>query len=275
MIGLIAGWGRFPVLFAQRATQLGHSVCGIGLKGLASEELRSACTEYHSIGIAKMGRVWRTLLRAGVRDIVLAGKIHKAALLKPRLWMHMIPDWATFRFWYFHRRQDNKDDTLLLGVISEMERRGMRCVSALDYCPELLVKPGVLTRRPPTVQEMEDIQFGWQLAKEMGRLDVGQSVAIRSKAVLAVEAIEGTDRAIRRAGELSQGNPFCVVKVAKPQQDRRFDMPTIGLSTIESLYESGGRALAVEAGETIVVDEPEVILRADRYGIAIVSLKAA
>jgi UDP-2,3-diacylglucosamine hydrolase len=275
MIGLIAGWGRFPVVFAERARALGHRVCCIGLKGLAPNELGDVCAEYHSVSIAKFGRVWRTLQRAGVRDVVLAGKIHKAALLKPRLWLDMVPDWATVRFWYLRRRRDNRDDTLLLSVIEEMERWGLHCASALDYCPELLVKPGTLTKRTPTVAELDDVKFGWDLAKEMGRLDVGQSVAVRSKAVLAVEAIEGTDRAIARAGELARGARFVVVKVAKPQQDRRFDMPTIGISTIESMHAAGGEVLAVEAGQTIVVDEADVISLADHYGISIVSLKAA
>lgn len=275
MIGLIAGWGRFPVLFADRARALGHQVCCVGLKGLASAELRDCCAEHHTISIAKIGRVWRTLLRAGVRDVVMAGKIHKAELLRPRLWLDLIPDLTAIRFWYCRRRRDNRDDTLLLSVIDEMKRWGLNCVSALDYCPELLVKPGVLTHKSPSSTEYDDIQFGWALAKEMGRLDVGQSVAVRSKAVLAVEAIEGTDRAIIRAGELAHGANFVVVKVAKPQQDRRFDMPTIGVSTIESMRAAGGRVLAVEAGQTIVVDEPDVISLADRYGISIVSLKAA
>lgn len=275
MIGLIAGWGRFPVVFAEKAQAQGHRVCCIGLKGLASAELGDRCAEFHTVSIAKFGRVWRTLLRAGVRDVVMAGKIHKAALLKPRLWLDMVPDWATVRFWYLRRRRDNRDDTLLLSVIEEMERWGLHCASALDYCPELLVKPGTLTRRSPTVAELNDVKFGWEMAKEMGRLDIGQSVAVRSKAVLAVEAIEGTDRAIARAGELARGAKFVVVKVAKPQQDWRFDMPTIGISTIESMHAAGGEVLAVEAGQTIVVDEADVISLADRYGISIVSLKAA
>jgi DUF1009 family protein len=275
MIGLIAGWGRFPVLFAEKARARKQHVCCIGLRGLATEELSGLCTEYHSISIAKMGRIWRTFLRAGIRDVVMAGKVQKAALLKPRLWLHMVPDWAAVRFWYLRRRRDNRDDTLLLSVINEMERWGLRCASALDYCPELLVKPGTLTRRTPTRAELDDVQFGWELAKEMGRLDVGQSVAVRAKAVLAVEAIEGTDHAIARAGTLARGANFVVVKVAKPQQDRRFDMPTIGLSTIESMHSAGGEVLAVESGQTIIVDEPDVISLANRYGISIVSLKAA
>jgi hypothetical protein len=145
----------------------------------------------------------------------------------------------------------------------------------LDYCPELLVHAGQLTRRVPTAAEDKDIAFGWALAKEMGRLDVGQSVAVRDRAVLAVEAIEGTDQAIARAGRLCRHGGFVVVKVAKPQQDMRFDVPTVGCTTIETMHQSGGRVLAVEAGKTILLDEAATIALAERYGISIVAVESA
>jgi len=149
----------------------------------------------------------------------------------------------------------------------------LRVESALDICPELLVLPGVLTRRAPTAAEERDIQFGWHLAREMGRLDVGQSVAVKDRAILAVEAIEGTDSAILRAGQLCRAGGFVVVKVAKPQQDMRFDVPTIGCNTIESLHQAGGRVLAIEAGKTILVDGDETVALANRYGVTIVALE--
>jgi UDP-2,3-diacylglucosamine hydrolase len=133
------------------------------------------------------------------------------------------------------------------------------------------VREGILTRRRPTASELKDIEFGWPLAREMGRLDVGQSVMVRERAILAVEAIEGTDRAILRAGELCGHGEFVVVKVAKPLQDMRYDVPTVGKQTIESMRQAGARVLAIEAGRTILIDEEETIALADRYGIAIVS----
>src|SRR5262249_51848491 len=140
----------------------------------------------------------------------------------------------------------------LLAAIQEFEKEGFRLASALDFCPELLVREGQLTRRGPTPREQLDIEFGWELAKEMGRLDVGQSVAGCDRAVPAVEAIEGTDRAILRAGELCRGGGFTVVKVAKPKQDMRFDVPTVGVQTIDSMRIAGGRVLAIEAHKTIL-----------------------
>jgi DUF1009 family protein len=173
--------------------------------------------------------------------------------------------------WYLRPRSDNRDDTLLLGVIAEFARDGLSFDSALAICPELLVKAGILTHRRPTVQEEKDIAFGWKLAKDMGQLDVGQSVAVKDRAVLAVEAIEGTDRAIVRAGELCRRGGFVVVKVAKPQQDMRFDVPTVGCSTIETMKQARARVLAVEAGKTIIIDQDQVVALANRYGISIVA----
>jgi DUF1009 family protein len=133
------------------------------------------------------------------------------------------------------------------------------------------VRNGVLTRRPPTRSEEADIAFGWELAKEMGRLDVGQSVAVKERTVLAVEAIEGTDSAIVRAGALCRSGGFVVIKVAKPQQDLRFDVPTVGCSTVETMRRAGGRVLAIEAGKTILIDQEDTLALANRYGMTIVA----
>jgi DUF1009 family protein len=272
-VGLLAGAGRFPVAFAEKARALDLPVVCVGLRHLAPPELIGLVQRFHWCGLARMGSVIRHFRRAGVERIVMAGKVHKAELLKRWRVLQLLPDWRTLRFWYDRRRRDNRDDSLLLGVIAEFEKDGLTFGSALDYCPELLVRAGVLTRRAPSAAEAKDIEFGWELAKEMGRLDVGQSVAVAERAVLAVEAIEGTDRAIARAGELCRRGAFVVVKVAKPQQDMRFDVPTVGCSTIETMRQAGGKVLAIEAGKTIVLDQPQTVALADRYGIAIVALE--
>jgi DUF1009 family protein len=176
--------------------------------------------------------------------------------------------------WYRYCRENKKDDTLLLAVIREFERDGIEFSSALDFCPELLVKHGFLTRRRPSPAQWKDIHFGWEMAKEMGRLDIGQTVVVNDTAVIAVEAIEGTDECIRRAGQLCRRGGLTVVKVAKPQQDLRFDMPTIGVQTLQTMREAGARVLAIEAGMTILLDQQEVIQLADKLGISIVALNA-
>jgi UDP-2,3-diacylglucosamine hydrolase len=275
-IGLLAGWGRFPLAFADKARSLGLPVVCVGLRGEASPELAPLVKRFYWARPTQMGRMIRAFTREGVEQIVMAGKVHKANLLhQPWKLLTLLPDWRTVCWWYLRRRRDNRDDTVLLSVIDEFGRDGLRFESALTLCPELLVNPGVLTRRAPTSHEERDIAFGWELAKEMGRLDVGQSVAIKERAVLAVEAIEGTDRAILRAGELCRAGGFVVVKVAKPQQDMRFDVPTVGCTTIESLHRAGGRVLAIEAGKTIVLDQAQTLALAERYGITVVALPGA
>lgn len=269
-VGLLACAGRFPQVFAEKARASGVPVVCLGVKGMADPALRDVCHEFHWLRRASLGRLIRTFRRAGVRRWTMAGKFHKHLLFRPWGVVRLLPDWRMLRFW-FRRRPANNDDSLLLGLIAEFRAHGLDCVSALDLCPELLVTDGVLTRRRPSPAEDRDIRYGWHLAREMGRLDVGQSVMVRERAVIAVEAIEGTDRAIRRAGELCGGSPFVVVKVAKPVQDMRFDVPTVGPDTVESMRAAGGRVLAIEAGKTILIDEAETVARADRYGIAIVA----
>jgi UDP-2,3-diacylglucosamine hydrolase len=273
-IGLLAGSGRFPILFAEKARRLGRSVVCVGINGEADAALEPLVDRFYWTGMAKLGRMIRCFKREGVQQIVMAGKIQKVKMNASFRLFRLIPDWRMIRAYFFRPRRDNKDDTLLLAFIKEFERDGMTFASALDLCPELLVKPGLLTKRDVSVSEAADIAFGWELAKEMGRLDVGQSVAIRERAVLAVEAIEGTDQAILRAGRLCPRGGIVIVKVAKPQQDMRFDVPTIGGATIESMRQAGARVLAIEADKTIIIDEEQTVALADRYGITILA-KAA
>ena len=271
-VGLLAGSGRFPVVFAEKARRLGIPVVCVAIRHEAPPELAGLVDRFYWAGVARMGRMVRCFKREGVCQVVMAGKITKAVMHTPWRLLTLLPDWRTLRFWYGRGRRDNRDDTLLLGVIADFAGDGLDFTSALDLCPELLVSPGVLTRRRPTAAEENDIAFGWDLAKEMGRLDVGQSVAVKERAVLAVEAIEGTDQAIARAGALCRAGGFVVVKVAKPQQDMRFDVPTVGMRTVESMRQAGGRVLAIEAGKTIVLDQEETVSLADRHGISIVAL---
>ena len=274
-IGLLAGSGQFPIEFARAAQQQGRAVHCLGVAGLAPAELEDLCERYDSVPIGRVGKAIRLFKQNGIKRVVMAGKIEKTLLFRhPLGWLGLMPDWRAIHMLLNYARQDKKDDTLLLAVIREFERDNIQFETALDYCPELLVNHGFLTRRKPSLKQWRDIKFGWELAKEMGRLDVGQTVAVCDTAVFAVEAIEGTDAAIRRAGSLCKRGGFTVVKVAKPQQDMRFDVPTIGVNTIQAMHESGGRVLAVESGMTIFLDQDGVIELADRFGITIVSLNA-
>lgn len=270
-VGLIAGAGRLPIRIAEEAQKAGISVTCVGLPGMADPVLADICDNFHRMRRMALNTPSKVFRRYGVVNWTMAGKFHKHLLIKSGRWVQLLPDLRGLRFWYSRRRKNNSDDSLLLGLIEEYRKDGLECVSALEICPELLVKPGVLTRRGPTAAEQADIEFGWYLAKEMGRLDVGQSVMVRERAVLAVEAIEGTDLAIKRAGELARGAPFVVVKVAKPNQDMRFDVPTVGTQTLQNMADAGAKVLAIEAGMTIFLDEAETVALADKLGIAIVA----
>ena len=273
-IGLVAGWGRFPVLVAQSLKDQGCEVHCVGLKDHADELLPGICDSFVTGGIARLGTHIRHFRRLGITRATLAGKVFKDRILFRRNWPWLLPDLRTIRAFFPHfvlGKKNRSDDALLSVVVEEYARSGIIMAPATDFAPQLLAPAGQLTSRGPTAAELLDIEFGWNLAKEMGRLDIGQSVAVKGRAVIAVEAIEGTDACIRRAGELCPQGGFTVVKVAKPSQDMRFDVPTIGLGTIESLIDAGARVLAIEAGKTIVVDQNETIALANRHGLAIVS----
>jgi UDP-2,3-diacylglucosamine hydrolase len=271
-IGLIAGSGAFPIAFARGAARHGLKVVCVGIEREASPELASMVEQFYCVPVYRIGRMIRCMKRHSVRRAVMAGKITKQVMHTPWRLLTLLPDWRTLHLWYILARHRKNDDALLQAVIDEFARDEILIESALTYCPELLVKPGRLTRRGPTRQERADIEFGWGLAKEMGRLDVGQSVAVMERSVLAIEAIEGTDQAILRAGEHCARGGFVVVKVAKPQQDKRFDMPAVGPTTIQSMHQAGARVLAIEAGMTIMLEQEKTITLADKYGLTVVAM---
>lgn len=278
-VGLLAGWGRFPVVVAEALVAAGREVYCLGVTDHADRAaLEPLCAEYQPVGVARIGGAIRFFRRRGIRNAAMAGKIHKTKLFQPRMMLSLLPDLRTVRMFFNNfvtGRNDRRDDTLLGRIVEEFAKDGIRFAPATDFAPELLVKYGSLSRRVPTAAERADIEFGWKLAKELGRLDVGQSVAVKGRTAIAVEAIEGTDACIRRAGELCRAGKFTIVKVAKPQQDMRFDVPTIGVGTIESMIAVGASCLAVEAEKTIFVDRAEVVRLAESHGIAIIALHAA
>jgi len=276
-VGLIAGWGRFPIMVAEALRRQGSRTYCLGVVGHADRRLADVCDEFRWIGLGKFGSAIRYFKRHGVVDAVLAGKIHKRFMFQPWFIIRLLPDLPTLRAFIPHfltKRKDCKDDSLLGVVCNLFQADGIRIGPATDYAPELLVKQGQLTRRGPSLAQLKDVRFGWEIAKEMGRLDVGQSVSVKNQAVLAVEAVEGTDACIRRAGSLCRAGGFTVVKVAKPQQDARFDVPTVGLQTLETMAAAGARVLAIEAAKTIVLDQPELVEFANRNRLIIVALKA-
>lgn len=274
-IGLIAGWGRYPLYLAQALKKTGNQVYGLGIWNHADPALAEFCDEYRHIGLGRFNTALRFFRKYQVEHATVAGKIEKRLLMNPWFLWKQLPDWSTIRIFspmFISRQKDCKDDTLMSAVVEAFAQYGITCLPGTDFAPELLVKRQKLTRLGPTSAQWKDICFGWTIAKEMGRLDIGQSVCVKNQAILAVEAIEGTDECIRRAGSLCTSGGFTVVKVAKPQQDMRFDVPTFGLQTMQTMLQAGGRVLAIEAGKTIFIDKKEVIDFANMHKITIVSI---
>jgi DUF1009 family protein len=259
-IGLLAAWGRFPVLVAEALRRQDYHVSCIGMADLADAELGSICQDFQWVGWGRLGGAIKFFRRCGVQHATMAGKFHKVLMYQPGLWLRHMPDWKFIKTFYRYlitHQRDNKDDTLLGALVDAFAAEGILFHPATDFAPELLVKAGQIAGRPPSAAQQTDIEFGWDIAKQMGGLDIGQSICVKDQAVLAVEAIEGTDACILRAGELCRKGGFTVVKVAKPQQDMRFDVPTVGVRTLRTMVAAGARVLAIEGGRTILLDDNE------------------
>ena len=271
-LGLIAGAGEFPGLVARGARRAGRPVAIVALRGCADPELRGLADSFCWRGVVQLGRWIRAFRRAGCSEIIMAGGVRKSTMFAgPRWlqWLQYMPDLTSIRVWYRHAR-DKRNDTLLRAVADELQRRGLTLVDSTKYCPEALIEAGVLTRFEPPAGVLADAEFAWPLIKQIGAMDIGQSIAVKEKEVIAVEAIEGTDRLIARAGELCPQGGWTLVKVGKPNQDMRFDVPTIGPGTIENLRRAGARGLVVEAGKTLLLERERTLESANRYKIAVI-----
>ena len=260
-IGLIAGKGQFPLLFAEAARRRGLEVVAVAHQGETDPALESLAHECHWISVGQLGKLIRAFKEAGVTRAVMAG-----GLTRGRLFREFWPDLKALNL--IRRVGAGHDDRLLRGLTAELEKDGITIVSPLLYLEELLAQPGPLSRRRPTSQELQDIDYGFKIAKAVGRLDLGQCVVVRRQVVTALEAIEGTDDTIRRGGRLA-GPGAVVVKVLKPGQDLRFDLPAVGKNTIAVMGEVEAGVLAVEAGQTLIFDREEMLALADKAGIAV------
>jgi len=273
-IGILAGWGRYPVAVAEAIRRRGGRIAILAIRDHADADLEPLADVFGTVGVAEIGGAIEFFKRHGAVRATMAGKIHKTKLFGRGAWIRNLPDWtglATFWPHFVTRRRDNRDDSLLGAIAAAFDARDVRICPATDFAPELLAAGGVFAGRGLSVRERQEVAFGWRLAKELGRLDIGQTVVVKDRAPLALEAIEGTDECIRRAGRLCAAGGMVVVKVAKPQQDLRFDMPTVGVGTLESLAAARARVLAIEAGKTILVDGAALTTAAERAGITIVS----
>lgn len=265
-VGLIAGSGRFPVLFGQTARRHGVEVIAVAHRGETAPDLADAVDAITWIDAGQLEALITALRNAQVTRAVMVGGI-----AKPKLFHEFRPDARALAV--IARVGVLRDDALLRALAEELEGEGIHIVESTLYLAELVPGPGVLSKRQPNAEELEDIAFGFVVAKTIGRFDIGQSVVVRGRTVVAVEGVEGTDATIRRAGQLVNGG-ITVVKAAKPTQDLRFDLPAVGPDTVRTMTEAGGRALAIEAGHTVVLDRDELITLADAADIAVVAVEA-
>lgn len=262
-IGILAGIGHLPVDVARAAKSLGYRVVVICVVATPDEELAGSADAYYEINPGKAGKIIDTLQKNGVREVTMIGKVTKEVLYRKGV---VLPDLTAIKL--LASLPDRKDDTIMYAIVKLIEDAGMQVMEQTKLIRPLLPPPGVLTKRQPTEAERSDMEFGFRMAKELGRLDIGQTVVVKNQAVMALEAIEGTDACILRGGYLGKGGVI-VAKTAKPQQDTRFDMPGFGPTTMQSMIHAGATGIVIEAGQTLIIDRARTVAMAEAHGITI------
>jgi len=270
VLGLIAGGGRLPFLVAAGAKRVGLKVICVGLLGSVDSSLADEVDVFYQVSVAQPGSWIRKLKKHNVTKAIMVGRVDKSQLFTPWRILRYLPDWRAFRIYYWRLRSKNKlTDSLLSAMAEELASSGIFLENSTMYCKEHLATAGVMTELRPSPQAEGDVEFGWQMVKKLGELDIGQAIAVKEKEVIAVEAIEGTAKMIQRAGQFCKSGNWTLLKSSKPNQDMRFDVPCVGPDTIRSLAKNGGKCLVVEADKTIIIDKPETIKLANQLGIAI------
>jgi DUF1009 family protein len=266
--GLIAGNGRFPFLVLEGARSQGIEMAVIALQEETSPELEKIAKRLHWVSLGELSKTIELLKQEGVTQAVMAGQVKHN-----KIFSAIRPDWKLAKLLVSLSRKNT--DSLIGAVARALEEEGIQLVDSTLFLKPLVADAGVLTRRAPNEHEAEDIAYGLAVARQIAGMDVGQTVVIADRACVAVEAMEGTDEAIARAARIAGGKPLVVVKVSKPGQDMRFDVPVVGLPTIEQMRGAGATALAVDAGRTLLFDRMELIAQADAAGIAIEAIPVA
>jgi|SRR6202790_517084 len=266
--GLIAGNGRFPFLVLEGARSQGIDMAVIALKEEASPELERTAKRLHWVSLGELSKAIELMHSEGVTQAVMAGQVKHS-----KIFSAIRPDWKLAKLLFALPRKNT--DALIGAVARVLEEEGIRLVDSTLFLKPLVPEAGVLTRRAPNEREAADMAYGLSVARQIAALDIGQTVVIADRACVAVEAMEGTDETIVRAARITDGKPLVVVKVSKPKQDMRFDVPVVGLPTIEQMRKSGATALGVDAGRTLLFDRTEVIQLADTAGIAIQAFSPA
>jgi DUF1009 family protein len=270
-LGLIAGQGNLPVATARGMRAAGHPVICAALSGQAkTDELRPLCDALKIVGLLRLNQWIRVLKRHGCREAVMVGRVGASEMHAKFHLFRYVPDWRAGRVWFIRTRHDKRNDALLCAVADELASGGITLIDGRPFVPDALATPGLMTGTKPAAAIAADIDFAWPLLKRANELLIGQALTVKDKAVIAVEAVEGTDRLIERTGQFCKRKGWVLCKAANPNQDMRFDVPTVGIATVENLAKHGGGALVLEVGRTIMLDKEQLIARADQLGIAII-----
>jgi DUF1009 family protein len=271
VLGLIAGGGRLPFLIANGAEKAGRLVICAGLAGSVEPALADQVHKFFTVAIARPGSWIRKLKKYGVTETVMVGRVAKTQIFTPWRILRYLPDWRALKIWYWTLRSSSKQNQILLSALAdELAKGDIILQDSTKYCKEHLAGSGLMTNNRPSKGVEDDVEFGFTVAKKVAELDIGQAVAVKERDVIAIEAIEGTAEMIKRAGALCKRGNWTLVKVAKRNQDMRFDVPCIGSDTIKALSENGCRCLVVEAGKVIIIDKPQTIELAEKTGVAII-----
>jgi UDP-2,3-diacylglucosamine hydrolase len=260
----------FPLLVARGARAAGRRVVCAALSGSAWPELRGECDAFKWVGVLRLGQWSRVLRGAGCREAIMVGRVAKTRMYSRWRYFQYIPDLTTARLWFTDLRHDKSVSSILNGVARVLQAQGITLIDSTRYTADHLATPGVIGRHPPSEKQWEDVRFGWDRCQTLSRMDIGQALAILDKDVIAVEAIEGTNAMIERAGTLCRTGGWTLIKVANTEQDMRMDVPTIGTTTIEKLAAARAACLVLEPGKTIILEKPKVLEMADRHRIAVV-----
>lgn len=262
-IGLVAGEGKLPIVFSKAAKIKGDTIIAFGLKGVTSEGLEECVDKIHWLNLGDFKKATLLLVTERIKKLILLGKIKKEIFFKDESRL----DDESKRM--LDKTRDKKDYSILNEVTNILKKLGIEVIDSTTYLEDFIPVKGVLTKREPTKYEWEDIEYGRLVGKELSGFDIGQTVVIKDKTVISIEAADGTDDTILRAGGLAKGD-FTVVKVARPNQDMRFDVPLVGLETLKAIIKAGGKVLALEEKKTLLLDKDELIKLANESGISIV-----
>jgi len=271
-IGLIAGEGKLPQLIAKGIHNAGKEVACVGLKNYYHKDLPSYCDYFKAVGPFRIGQWIRTLKKWKISKAIMVGRVQKKQMYDPRRFFNQLPDIKTLSLWYFSLKDDKRSPAVLNALTEELNKKGIQLIDSTSYIQDHLAEVGTLGSHQPKKENLSDISFAWPILNKINFLKIGQAITVKGKDIIAVEALEGTDAMIERTGKLCKKGGWTLVKTASENHDMRTDVPTIGINTIEKVYDNGGNTIAIGAQKTILVEKEKTINLANKLGICLIGI---